>query len=88
MDLGRFGWHPEPATDFLVEVDYIAQLVLEKSIGYPDSQDGKPIQSEIESRIFKAMGFNVGGDEACVVAKEKLRNLEAEVTGIPRKLVW
>lgn len=74
MELGRFGHHPDPAVDFEVEVD-----VLEGAVA--DWKAGLEERSDVERRIFMAMMFRVGGVDRAVIAKNKLRALEAEVHG-------
>ena len=65
----HFGHHPDPATDFCVEVDAIEGLVYEARVGMIPR---KPV----EDRIFKAMQFRVGGDPDAVAAKGNLRIAE------------
>jgi hypothetical protein len=68
-----FGHHPDPAIDFCVEVEEIQSIAHDRSIGFANPDDSK-----LEDRIFRAMQFNVGGDEGAVSAKALLRQLEAE----------
>lgn len=70
MELGRFGHHPDPATDFCVEVEEIEGLVYDVGVGL---MERKPV----DDRIFRAMMFNVGGVDLAVQAKAALRRAEA-----------
>lgn len=72
MMLGRFGWHPDPAIDFCVEVEVIEGLVYDAKVGLVEK---KPV----EDRIFKAMTFRVGGVGMAVDAKAALRRAEASL---------
>lgn len=72
MTLGRFGWHPDPAIDFCVEVDAIEGLVYDAKVGLVE-------RKLVEDRIFRAMTFGVGGDERAVAAKNALRRAEASL---------
>jgi len=69
---GRFDHHPDPAIDYLIEVDAIAGLVEDVRAGI---QERRPV----EDRIFKASMFRVGADVRCVEARRKLLELESEV---------
>jgi hypothetical protein len=73
--LARFGHHPDPAIDFCVEVEEIQSIVHDRSIGF-----GNPDDATLGDRIFRAMQFNVGGDEGAVRAKALLRQIEAQVS--------
>lgn len=70
--LGRFGHHPNPAIDFLVEVESIERLAEElrkcvTHIGHEADYAALP------SRIERALEFRVGCDSRCVEAKGRLR---------------
>lgn len=68
---GRFGWHPDPAIDYCVEVN---DLVCEhKNIGYGIGVLTIP---ELQDRIFKASMFRVGADLDAIEARAELRKLE------------
>lgn len=68
---GIFGWHPDPAIDFCIEVN---DLICEhKSIGYGMGVFTIP---ELQDRIFKASMFRVGGVIDAINAKADLRKLE------------
>lgn len=67
--LGRFGHHPDPATDFEVEVQEIDAIVTDVRLGL------RP-KDEIEPRLSQAMLFRVGGIPSAVAAKGKLREIE------------
>ena len=70
--LGRFGHHPEPATDFCVEVEALEGADFNIKHAIPNAKIGKP---EFDRRIERAMSFNVGGDQIAVAAKETLRRI-------------
>ena len=73
--LGHFGHHPEPATDFCVEVEEIEGEAENIRVGF---ENGTPSRDELRSRIERAMEFRVGVDEGAVRAKDRLREIEAE----------
>ena len=79
--LGRFGHHPDPATDFETEVNDIECEVYHHKVGF---ENGTPPLSELADRIFKAMMFRVGAVETAVLAKQWLRELEKEVAAMLR----
>lgn len=68
--LGRFGHHPDPATDFCIEVEELDSIVTDKLLGLR-GDEAMPNQ-----RIRRAMEFRVGGDPASVNAKLMLRDIE------------
>lgn len=68
--LARFGHHPDPATDFCIEVTELECIVTDKELGLRDDEE-IPL-----SRIARAMSFRVGGDEIAVGAKQHLREIE------------
>jgi hypothetical protein len=76
--LGRFGHHPDPANDFCVEVEEIQSIAEDRKIGFANPDD-----ASLEGRIFRAMQFNVGGDEIAVKAKALLREIDARVNTRP-----
>jgi GGDEF domain-containing protein len=67
----RFGHHPDPATDFCVEVDDIAAEIVNLDV----FEAGPAAWHEMSDRIDRAMDFRVGGDESAVAAKDKLREI-------------
>jgi hypothetical protein len=69
-----FDHHPDPAIDFCIEVEEIQSIAHDRSIGFVNADD-----SRLEDRIFRAMQFNVGGDENAISAKALLREIEASV---------
>lgn len=71
--LGRFGHHPDPAIDFEVEVESLEGEVINFIAGFAN---GTPSREELETRIFRAMSFRVGGDVGAVAAKQILRQTE------------
>lgn len=73
--IGRFGHHPDPATDFAVEVDAIEGMLA-------DFKAGLEKRSVLEGRIFKAMQFRVGGTVLAVAAKQALRIAETQFKGL------
>lgn len=72
MKLGRFGHHPDPAIDYLVEIEEIESMAENRRVGF----DQEP---ELERRVSLALDFNVGGDENCVVAKRALHVVAGEL---------
>jgi hypothetical protein len=76
--LGRFGHHPDPANDICVEVEEIQSIAEDRKIGFANPDD-----ASLEGRIFRAMQFNVGGDEIAVKAKALLREIDARVNTRP-----
>ena len=73
--LGRFGHHPDPATDFCVEVEELESIVTDKLLGL---RIDEPMPAD---RIRRAMEFRVGGDVAAVNAKLALRDIERRAEG-------
>lgn len=69
--LGRFGHHPDPATDFCCEVERLQGLAHEAKCGLIPKE-------QVADAIAEAMTFRVGGDPWAVTAKSVLRNLERE----------
>ena len=70
--LGRFGHHPDPATDYCCEVDRLEGEAYEAGVGMRDPMD-------VRAAAEKAMGFRVGGDPLAVRAKGVLRDLCASL---------
>lgn len=70
--IGRFGHHPDPATDFAVEVDAIEGMIADLNAGVE-----KP--KAVEDRIFKAMQFRAGGTVLGAAAKLALRQAETDL---------
>lgn len=68
-ELGRFGFHPNPATDFCCEVDALEGMEA-------DVRAGLASREELVKRVAVAMTFQVGGDAFAVRAKGALRRLE------------
>lgn len=67
--LGKFGHHPDAATDFCVEVDAIEGMVA-------DCKAGLESRGDLNERIFRAMEFRVGGEGRAVMAKGRLREIK------------
>lgn len=67
--LGKFGHHPDPATDFEVEVEEIESIITDVRLGLRPKDD-------IEPRLSNAMKFRVGGVPSAVAAKDTLRALQ------------
>lgn len=65
----EFGHHPDPATDFVLEVEAIEGELTDRAAGLPATMD-------LAARIERAMKFRVGGDSAAVAAKHDLRIFE------------
>lgn len=66
MSLGRFGHHPDPATDFEVECDALMGLAY-------DAEHGMACRAAVVERMARALEFRVGGVRSCINAKEALR---------------
>lgn len=77
--LGRFGWHPDPATDFETEVHDLECEVYHHRVAF---LNGTPPLDKIRERIAYAMTFRVGGVETAVLAKQRLRELEKEAAAL------
>lgn len=77
-ELGRFNHHPNPATDFCVEVETILALEFDAT----HNLDGVKID-DVLKRIDAAMDFRVGGDAHAVRAKQTLREIEARLRPKP-----
>lgn len=81
MKIGMFGNHPDPETDFCVEVDVIEGLNADRKAGLEDWQT-------VEDRISDAMDFPIRAStsERCVKARDRLREIRKElVTSSDRK---
>lgn len=74
--LARFGHHPDPATDFCIEVTELECIVTDKELGLRDDEE-IPL-----SRIARAMTFRVGEDEIAVGAKQHLREIESRAAAL------
>lgn len=70
--MSKFGHHPDPATDFAIEVDSLEGMLA-------DYKAGLEQRAALEDRIFKAMQFRVGGTLMAVAAKQALRDVEDEL---------
>jgi hypothetical protein len=66
--LGRFGHHPDPATDFEIEVDALMGMWINRKTGFDPEHDFAP-------RMEKAMQFRVGGVRSAISAKGALRGI-------------
>jgi hypothetical protein len=71
-NLGRFGHHPDPATDFEVEVDALQGMAYDVGVGLQNA-------ATLRERVARAMEFRVGGVPSCVAAKGVLREIEAQL---------
>lgn len=71
-ELGKFGYHPDPAIDFCIEVDALEGLHYDVSVGAGDKE-------ELRRRVERAMQFRVGGDLSCVKAKEAVRRIQRAI---------
>jgi hypothetical protein len=69
VGLGRFGFHPDPAIDFLCEVEAI------EGEAYDVGATGT-LTATLLPRMDRAMRFRVGGDASAVKAKIALRQIE------------
>lgn len=74
---GRFGHHPDPATDFCIEVEAIEGL-------HRDVLAGHAVSSQLEMRLRRALAFNVGGSADAVEAKTALRKTAEHLKAISR----
>ena len=74
--LGRFGHHPDPADDFILEVQDIEQEWGHHKIGY---MHGTPSIEELNKRVSRAMDSGPFITEACQMAKDALRQVEREM---------
>jgi hypothetical protein len=74
MKVGMFGNHPDPETDFCIEVDIIEGLYADYAAGLEDAQP-------IENRIAHAMDFpiNVLTPDRCIRARDRLRVIRREL---------
>lgn len=63
--LGMFGHHPDPAIDFVAEVEAIEAERADLAAGLPPTMD-------LQARTDRAMTFRVGGDAGAVAAKNAL----------------
>jgi len=77
VPLGRYGHNPDPAIDFLVEIEEIEAIAESARLGLCGFGHEKDRET-LDNRIWSALEFRVGGDEACVVAKEAARKLARE----------
>lgn len=68
--LARFGHHPDPAIDFVVEVEAIEGELADLAAGLTPTMD-------IDARIARAMMFRVGANMPAIRAKTALRQIEA-----------
>jgi len=73
-ELGRFNHHDNPAIDFEIEVEELIGMVYNRKIGFAT-------EPTLDTRLFKAMQFRVGGDLGAIKAKAILRELERSVVG-------
>ena len=69
--LGRFGHHPDPATDFIVEVETLEGIAFDRKIGIATQDE----IAGFDDRCERAMSFRVGGDLGAIQAKRDLRAL-------------
>jgi hypothetical protein len=76
--LGRFGHHPDPATDFEVEVTSLQGRLFNAKHAIPDKHGVTESVAQVADAIKRAMTFRVGGVETSVRAKSILRALEQE----------
>lgn len=70
-ELGRFGHHPDPATDYEIEVQALESIISDKAIGLR-VYDPMP-----EKRLRRALDFRVGGVPTSVSARALLLKIEA-----------
>ena len=71
-NLARFGHHPDAVIDFLVEAEEIESIAESARLaltGFGHEED----RETLDQRIWAALEFRVGGDAACVDAKDAVR---------------
>lgn len=76
--LGRFDHHPDPATDFCIEVESLQSRLFNAKHGLAKMGTQPETVEDVCVDIERAMSFRVGGDEIAVRAKNILRGLVAE----------
>lgn len=81
--LGRFGHHPDPATDFEVEVTSLQGRLFNAKHAIPDKHGVTESVAQVADAIKRAMTFRVGGVETSVRAKSILRALELDAAQPP-----
>lgn len=81
--LGRFGHHPDPATDFEVEVTSLQGRLFNAKHAIPDKHGVTESVAQVADAIKRAMTFRVGGVETSVRAKSILHALEQEAAHPP-----
>lgn len=74
-EVSQFGHHPNPATDFCVEVEALLGEIKNHQVGFTN---GTPTREEMDRRIERAMAFKVGGDTSAIAAKGTLRDAIAK----------
>lgn len=67
--LGRFGHHPDPVTDFCVEVESLYGMAYDRQTKFGAHPD-------FHGRFDRALDFRVGGDPVAVAAKNDLWDLD------------
>jgi hypothetical protein len=75
--LGRFGWHPDPAIDFCIEVETLQSRMHGAEHGLSKPGEKPETIADVAVDIERAMWFRVGGDLGAIDAKHLLRRLEA-----------
>ncbi|RHZ96504.1 hypothetical protein D1114_07285 [Cereibacter sphaeroides] len=78
--LGRFNNHPDPATDFCIQVEKLTARLFDAQHGLSKPGTAPEDVTDVLRGIETAMEFVVGGDLSAVEAKAILRDLEAEAT--------
>lgn len=73
-ETGRFGHHPDPAIDYCVEVEEIEAIWTDRCNKFANPDD-----ASLESRVQRAMMFKVGGDLHAINAKDRVRNIDADL---------
>lgn len=68
----NFGYHPDPAIDFCVEVEEIQAMACNRRIGFD-------LEPTLDRRIDRALMFQVGGDAGAVAAMDLLRQTAGSV---------
>ena len=70
----RFGHHPDPVTDFCVEVQHLMWLNHDVKVGRLGADP-----DELYDRVSNALDFNVGGDKNAAAAKAVLRRISLAI---------
>lgn len=78
-ELGRYGHHPDPSTDFCIEVDCCEGLLADVNADLATYDD-------VSHRFVMANDFRVGGDQYAIAAKAALRRATDQLQRFAPKL--